>query len=89
MAICWTARRGNGSSYVVCIPGSKSKNKTKSKKVGKSTPSKSIKRLESKKVEKPTSPTSKFKKGTVRNGYIIKMVKVPTKSGYRKAWRKI
>jgi len=39
--------------------------------------------------EKPKARPSQFPKGTIRNGFVIKMVKVPTGAGYRKAWRKI
>jgi len=39
--------------------------------------------------QKPTVRPSQFKKGTVRNGFVVKMVKVPTGAGYRKAWRKL
>ena len=40
-------------------------------------------------IQKPTNRPSQFIKGTVRNGYIVTMVKVPGGSGKRKAWRKI
>lgn len=39
--------------------------------------------------QKPSERPSQFKKGTIRNGYVVKMVRVPASSGYRKAWRKI
>ena len=39
--------------------------------------------------EKPKAKPSQFPKGTVRNGFVVKMVKVPTGAGYRKAWRKV
>ena len=38
---------------------------------------------------KPLDNPHFFKKGTIRNGYIIKMVKVPCRSGKRKAWRRL
>lgn len=40
-------------------------------------------------TEKPKDRPSQFPKGTVKNGFVIKMVKVPGGSGYRKTWRKI
>ena len=39
--------------------------------------------------QKPNVRPSQFKKGTIRNGFIVQMVKVPASTGYRKAWRKI
>ena len=38
---------------------------------------------------KPLDNPYFFKKGTIRNGYIIKMVKVPCRPGKRKAWRRL
>jgi len=38
---------------------------------------------------KPVNNPYYFKKGTIRGGYIIKMVKVPCRAGKRKAWRRL
>jgi hypothetical protein len=39
--------------------------------------------------DKPTNAASKYKKGTVRNGYYVKVVKKPGSSGHMKVWRKL
>ena len=39
---------------------------------------------------KPTTPASKYKKGTVRNGYVVKTMKKPRgTTGRIKVWRKL
>ena len=45
----------------------------------------------SKKVynQKPSIAPSKLKKGNVRNGYFVKVIKKPASSGHMKVWRKL
>lgn len=38
---------------------------------------------------KPLTPPSKYKKGTVRQGYVVKVIKKPASSGHMKVWRKL
>jgi hypothetical protein len=40
-------------------------------------------------LHKPVENPYYFKKGTIKDGYIIKMVKVPCRPGKRKSWRKL
>jgi len=38
--------------------------------------------------KKPSIAPSMLKKGNVRNGYYVKVIKKPTTAGYMKVWRK-
>ena len=69
MPVCWTQFRGNGSSYVVCIPDKKSKSvksKTQSKEtnlVRKGYSKKAAKKVISK-MKQTGRPASNFSKTT-------------------------